>query len=213
MHPHPSLTVRSFAEMLPLPALEQTKILALQKYPDEEPARPRVPYYGDAKSTIRRYFRSCNDQSVVEEALSHLAARDKPTAKARAEHNSRVLDAFLQSPEARRQLVVHPFGTRYQRVHGVDLRLTFDLVADERGRVKFKYYNFRIDEMDDELARTTLELSSHILEQQGVPHRMSDLELYDFETGKLHRHSRRRKRTIARAKRHAELVETLWPTI
>lgn len=211
--PQPSLTVRSFAEMIHLPAYEQMRILAEQKYPADEPARHRVPYYCEAKAAIRRFYRHDNDPRIVDDVQRHLQARRKMTSRARAAHNSRVLDAFIHSPEAHRRLEVCPFGTRKRSLHGVDLRLTFDLVADEKGKVKFKYYNMRVEEMDEELIRSTLELSSHLMAAEKIAHRFCDLEYFDFESGKLYRWSRPRKRTLQRAANNADLVKTLWPTL
>ncbi|MEL7485348.1 MAG: hypothetical protein AAFN41_13475 [Planctomycetota bacterium] len=211
--PQPSLTVRSFAEMIHMPAYEQMRILAEQKYPADDPARHRVPYYCEAKAAIRRFYRQDNNPLVVGDVQRHLQARGKTASRARAGHNSRVLEAFLESPEAHRRLEVRSFGTRKRSLHGVDLRLTFDLVADEKGKVKFKYYNMRVDEMDEELIRSTLELSSHLMAAEQIPHRFCDLEYFDFESGRLYRWSRPRKRTLQRAAKNADLVKTLWPTL
>lgn len=65
----PSLTVRAMAEMLRQPAYAQARILADQKYPKQEPQVFRTPYYQQALTGVRNFYRSSNNSSEILSAL------------------------------------------------------------------------------------------------------------------------------------------------
>lgn len=209
----PRLSVRAFAEMMRLPAYEQMRILEAHKYPPLAPGEHQVPYYCEALGAVRRYYRHDNDERVVREVLRYLQSRRKPSSRARAGRNALALEAFLESSEARRSLTPVPFGPRDCAFHGLVLQLSFDVVGEEARRVKFKLYNMADEEMDEELVRSTLELSSHLLSAEEVAHRFGDLEYFDMAEDRLWRWPQVRQRTLHRARKTAQLVCTLWPTL
>jgi len=87
MADRPFLTVRALAEMMQLPLYEQVRILSEQKYPREAPQRFRIPYYSPGLVAIRNYYRSANDQGVLEEARDQIRLTVKN--QARRNHNLR----------------------------------------------------------------------------------------------------------------------------
>lgn len=96
----PSLTVRSFAEMLSLPAYAQARILTEQKYPKQAPQVFRTPYYQYAMTGIRSYYKAGNDPAQLALAASKIEA----LKEARRDHNLRILNSFKASELSGRKI-------------------------------------------------------------------------------------------------------------
>jgi hypothetical protein len=141
----PSLTLKSFAEILELPLYEYTRILREQKYPNTEPAVFRVPFSG-----IRRFYKSGNKNQELLAAIAKVHA--SPSIEARKINNVRVLQAFQKSPEAKRQL--SPVTASHLRwtYTGIELKNTPELMALEQQREKYISYNFRQQPLPDDIA-------------------------------------------------------------
>src|SRR5262245_14087602 len=121
----PTLSVRSFAELIRLPAYEQLRVLHDQKFPRAEPKSFKVPFYQTAMKGIRDYYRSGNNPTAL--AAARLAARVLGL-QSRRDHNIRVIDKFEKSAQAKRKLQLKPSPVHSAAIEGVRVRLRFDLV-------------------------------------------------------------------------------------
>lgn len=208
----PSLSVRSFAELLRLPAYEHVRILTEQKYPKQGPQRFRVPFYRHSMDTIRRYYATGRQADVLQAARSAVS-RLNPEAKRM--HNLRIIEQFAASPQSHRPITVQAPATLYATPgHEVRLRLQFDLVGQEAGVDRYIFYNFREVPLDEETARLALEVSAWVLAQNGVQSSPSSLQFVDLTSDHVHSlPSRPRARTIQAMQRNAQVVAALWQGI
>ena len=188
----PSLSVRSFAELLHLPAYEQERILYEQKYPAREPQKFKVPYYLHALKGIRDYYAAANDPRALATARARVNALN---AQARRRQNIRVLNGFQRSREARRRLVPSPLSRLAADPHpGVELRLMFDIEAAEHSNQRRIFYNLRNAPIEGEVAT-------------------SALQYIDLKNGRVYVISRQSQRTLRQMRANARIIATLWPTI
>jgi len=205
------LTARAFAEMLNLPAYEQERILYEQKYPNQQPQSFKIPYYQPALKGIRSYYKSGNDR--VELAAARAEARSLSLAF-RAQHNLRVINSFARSSEARRQLLIESQSTVViQAAADVEIKLRFDIAALEANNPKRLLYNFRSVAIDEEIAKTSLEVAFWVLDKNGTPIPLRALEYVDLESGDTYRITRTRARTTKLIAANARIISTLWPVI
>jgi hypothetical protein len=206
----PTLSVRAFAELLGLPAYEQVRVLAAQKYPAQEPQVFRIPYYAPALQGIRAYYRSDNDPAALARARAKI---DELGLETRRNHNRRVLNQFESGAQARRVFrhVTHPRFVA--RIGHVDLRLQFDIAGTENEDHRHLLYNFRAQAIDQEVARLTVEIAHWVLEQNAQRVGILTVECVDLVSGRVHRTNRRRVTTIQHVRQNAQIIETLWPTI
>lgn len=207
----PSMSVRSFAELLALPMYEQVRILEEQKFPRRGNAQFKIPYYSGALKAIRRFYRQGNDHQVLLSAVGIIQAGGGLDHK--KNHNIRVINSFMGNPVSNRHLTIQSNQRRLANFQGVEIRLHFDVSALENGIQKFMFINFRSAPITEDTARTTLELSKWILDQNGLPANMTSLEFLDLCTGVSYRFQRTRKRTLDIANETAGHIQTLWPTI
>lgn len=206
----PKLSARALSELIGLPAYEQVRILAEQKYPRRQPQSFRIPYYATALKGIRDYFKAGRTQAALLDAKRR-AMRIQP--ESRRNHNLRVLDLFKDSDQSKRLLSPIPL-TNYNTILGsLELTLRFDLVGNERRRVRRILYNTRVAPIGEEIARTTLDVAHWVMEKTGDHTQMQDLQYVDLPTGEVYSWTRRRKTTIRKIRRNVQIIDTLWPTI
>jgi hypothetical protein len=207
----PSITVRSFAEMLQLPAYEQVRVLREQKYPGDAPQVFRLPYYQAALRGIRSYHRTGNNQGALTAALS-IARALRPDHRRR--HNLRVLTAFGQSTQRARQIVVAPAQKWLAfPVKKVELRLQFDLQGSENSDPRLIFYNCRQVPLNREVALKALEIAAWVLGEAGAALPPTVLEYVDLSSGQTYRINRIRTKTIRAMRDNANVIEALWPTV
>jgi len=126
----PSLTIRSFAELLNLPAHAQARILTEQKYPKQGPQSFKTPYHQQALSGIRSFYRTGNDSGQLALAASRIEAFKQ---EAKRDNNLRILSSFAQSGLATRKIQLS--GAKHLKFTSQDvvLRVSPDLWGDENG--------------------------------------------------------------------------------
>jgi hypothetical protein len=208
----PSLTVKSMASMMQMPAHEQVRILVEQKYPKQGAAPHRRPYYAQAYAGIRSHY--AHDRSPMALADYRRKIQASQAQPHRKEHNLRVLQAFANSPQAARGLILGPRPQTIKRDiqrFDIELRLRFDIEADENGRRKHIFYNTVAEPVDEEIARAMLELAYWTLDDDDVS--MRDLEYVDLASGKTLTWARPRKPTIRKVETNAKVIATLWPSL
>jgi hypothetical protein len=206
----PSLTVRAMAEMLRLPAYEQVRILAEQKHPKQAPQIFRTPYYQPAITGIRAFYANGNDLTQL------TAARGKAlnaSQQSRRDNVLRVIDKFEASSAIKRPLVIAKNSKYTASVGDVQLRLSPDIQAFDGNKPVFIYYNCRATRLDEEAARSTLEIAHWVLETNGVDVKPIQVEYLDLATGVLHRVKKRRPTTVKALKGNAKIISTLWPSL
>ena len=206
----PRLTVRAFAELLALPLYEQVRILNEQKNPGEGPQAFKVPFYSPALRGIRTFYRTGNSAAALTSAKIELATLG---LAARRKHNARVLSQFEKSAEASRRLTLAPQIQQKLSIGKLELRNQFDLQAVEGGAPRLIYYNFRTVAIDKGTAVTALELAHWVLEENGITIPIKRLQYVDLSGGTVVGTTSRRASTITKAKRNADLITTIWPTI
>jgi len=206
------LTVRAFAEMITLPPYEQERILHEQKYPRQGATAYRVPYYRPALKSISDYYRGQNNLPVLHAAIQNMP-RLAGTNAARVQNNIRVVNSFRNCPQRRRALQPQSISTSRGNIHGVDVRVTPDLVALDAKTLVRIFYNCRATPLDDEVARLTLELTHHILAQSGIVAGFSDSEYIDLHRYHRHRVRRMRSATMRHARSCSRVISGLWPQI
>jgi hypothetical protein len=206
----PSLSVRAFAELIGLPAYEYARILHEQKYPKQQPQVFRTPFYAPALSAIRNYYRAGNDLTVLAAARQGIGQLKLDT---RRDSNMRVLRSFERSRQARRMLQVAANPRRVASVGLVELRLSLDMSAVDKGQSRPVYYNCRTTVLDKDLAHTTLEIAHWVLEENGIVVPTRALEYIDLTGNRVHRIHQRRGKTLKRLRQVTRFIEALWPTI
>jgi hypothetical protein len=210
MPPHtPSLSVRAFAELLRLPAVQQVRILNDQKYPNSEPQSFRVPYYQPALKGIRDFYRGGGAPALA----SARAAAMQLAPPARRDHNLRVLEQFAAGQQPQRTLAPATSPKLSTTVSGVTIRLQFDLVAVEGDVTRYILYNLRNEPVDAEVARCTLEIAHWVMQREGVDVPPQALEQIEIATGISRPGRPVRQRTIQNVEQNASVIQTLWPTI
>lgn len=206
----PRLTVRALAELLDLSAYQQLRILQEQKYPRQEPQVFRAPYYQPALTAIRTYYQESNDSTVLGRARGAIRELRLPS---RRQSNLRVLEAFEESSQYKRRSLPIPRSQVLTRIGQLEIRLSLDMMADERGSTRRLYYNCRTAKLEAEIARRTLEIAHWIMEQNGLDVPYRNLEYFDFANGRMFRIASRRPRTITSVRANARIIEALWNTI
>ncbi len=207
----PRLNARALSELMALPGYEQYRVLYEQKYPKSKPNVFKTPYYAPALSGIRAYYASGNKPSEIQSARIALASIGNATRRA---HNARVLESFVASPQAGRQLSPQANRRLAVSLGNTEIRVSLDLVATEGSDTRRIFYNVRAVPLSKDLARTTLEVAHWLLETRGVPVQAGRVEYIDFaKAGVRYAFTTRRDSTIKRAKQTLKLIEVLWPTI
>lgn len=209
----PRLTVKALAEFADKGITDQMRILAEQKRPQAGAAPFKTAYYQAARTAITHHYRQHNDPKVVHLAVDRLW--HSTAVEHKRLHNIRVLQAFSQSPEISSRHL-QPLSIRSYTVacHGVDMRLTPDLLAKENGTIKYILFNFTNDRLDETCTRRTLELMRWHLGRAGHSLAASDCEIIDLTTGAIHVNDRPiRKSTIKNAEQNLQAIAHMWTII
>lgn len=196
--------------MLRLPAYQQARILTEQKYPKQAPQTFRTPFYQPALTSIRDYYKSGNDPAVLTSAKSSVRSL---TAEARRLNNIRVLEAFEKSTACGWSLLLTPNSKVLAHVHGVDLRLSPDIRADETKKSVVIFVNCRAVRLDPEVATVTIELAHWVLEQAGISMNIRGIRYMDLFTNTDHGLKMRRASTIKAVNQSAKVINALWPAL
>lgn len=206
----PSLTVRAMAEMLRQPAYAQARILADQKYPKQEPQVFRTPYYQQALTGIRNFYRSGNNPSQITTALSKIESLGQ---EARRLNNSRVINSFQKSPIFGRPLVLQKVPHWKSSLGTVEFKLSPDLSVIEDDENRLLFLNFRNAKLDPEIAKLTLEISHWVLESNDIKVPIDHIEYVDLFTDAIYSVTKRRAATTKVVTESAKIIEALWPTL
>jgi hypothetical protein len=206
----PRLSAKAAAELLNLPAYEQLRILTEQKYPKQQPQAFRTPFYQPSLRAIRDFYRGKNNAASLAAARSEI---NKLAAEPRRRNNHRVLDYFERTPEYVRQLTVRPAKRFDAAVGSVEIKLSPDLLVYEDEKPKVLYYNLRAAAVEQELAKTTVEIAHWIFEENGLRIPIRNIEYVDLVTGRRHRTTSRRSTTLRRLRANAKVIEALWNSI
>ena len=207
----PTLTIRSLGEMLYLPMYQQLRMLTEQKYPNQEPAAFRVPFYSPAMAAIRRYYRESNSLNVLDAAIAQVQA--STYLQQRKTNNVAVITAFRQGQQRTRDLTPVTATGYTANLAGLQLRFTPDLIATENGTRKYLIYDCRAVAPTQQIARTVVDLANYVLQQNGVELVPRDVELVSLRTDQRRRFSTISQTSINRAQQNAAAIIQLWPTL
>lgn len=206
----PRLNVKAIAEMLRLPAYNQTRILHEQKYPKQQPQIFRTPYYQPATSAFRKYYSSGNDPKVLLEARTDAQSI---AVTARRSQILRVLDAFEHSSFSKRKLTPIANSRLSARIGNTDIRLSADLRAQEGTTERIIYWNCRQVPIDEEVARLTAEIAHWVLAENKHSIRIEQIEIMDLARRKALLFKNRRTATVRLLKQNADIIDALWAAI
>jgi len=207
----PSLSVRALAELMALPGYEQYRVLYDQKYPKRQPGVFRAPYYSPALRGIRAFYASGNSLTEIEAVRLGLGSVGNAVRRG---HNERVLASFVDSPQSARNLSPLRNPRLSTSVGDTDVRVNFDLVASDGSVTRRMFYNMRAVPLEENLARTTIEVAHWLLGSCGIRAGIDQLEYVDLANdGMAHVCKKGRASTVKRAEQTLKVVEALWPTI
>jgi len=206
----PRLTVKSIAEMLWRPQSDISRKVRQYKYPKQQPQASHIPFYQSVAAAVRQYYRESNKSSVL------LAARNRALSipnESRRINAVRVLDNFRDSPHASRRLEVGR-NRRYSATIGkIELKLSADMQATEKGELRVVYFGYKALGVDAEIAVLLAELAHWVLEQNKVDVRMDQVEVMDFSTGKRYRTQTRRGSTLRALTAKSTQVASMWDSV
>jgi hypothetical protein len=207
----PHLTVKALAEMLRLPAYEQSRLLHDQKYPKEQPQSFRTPYYQRALTGIREYYRQGSDGKILSVAKNDLQSIGNV---ARRTNNLRVLDSFTSSSQPKRKLQPLPNKRYVAKTASVEIRLSPDLQALDKDALRVIYLNCKVAPIGDDIASLTIEIAHWVLSQNDVKLDFDQIEVIDLAAaGKIHRRKAGRPSTIKAIESNGKIIEALWSTV
>lgn len=206
----PSLSVRSLAEMLNLPAHAQARILTEQKHPKQAPQVFRTPYYQQSLAAIRAFYKSGNQKA---ELLAFETKMEAIKQEARRENNLRVLRSFRKSDFAQRTIQLSTNKNIKYTSGEVELRLSPDLNGIESGKLKLLFLNFRSHALDADVAKNTIEITHWLLEQAGHELPIKNIQYIDLYTETTFEVSKRRASTVKAVSENLKIIETLWPSL
>jgi hypothetical protein len=206
----PRLTVKAIAEMLRLPAYNQTRILHEQKYPKQQPQIFRTPYYQPAIIAFRKYYGSGNQSSVLARARSD--AQSIANASRRTQI-VRAVDAFENSPLSKRKLTPLDNPRLLASLGTTEIRLSADMRAQEGQSVKIFYYNCRQVAIDPEVAQMTAEIAQWVMTENDLSIDLDQIEIMDLAVGKALRFKKKRVSTIRLLRQNAQIIEALWAAV
>lgn len=206
--PKPPLSDRNLARFMRMPASRQMRFLHDQKYPRRAPQVFMQPYYAKALAGIRDVMKRGFPGIVDARAKLQGIAQES-----RRNNSSRVLEAFIASPHARRRLKVIS-GHRYQaHVRNLEVRFSPHVVAMDGDEVSYIYFHERGVQCEPEEARLTLEFGYWVLTQNGVKVQPHQFELIDLFSGKYFQGQPIRPGTLKMLDDMAQYIESQWPTI
>jgi hypothetical protein len=204
----PRLSVRGAAMFIRLPALQQMRLLHDQKYPKQEPQVFKQPYYAPPIKGIKDFLERGGPGLI--DARAQL---QRIRTASRRMHCTRVLESFVQSDHAIRGLKPISSPRLYAYVHGLELRLSPDIVAKEGEEDRYIFFNASAKQFDPETARLTLEFAYWLLQENNVDVRPKQVEFIDL-FGRAHYSGRNpRKTTLRDLDENARLIESMWQGI
>ena len=204
----PRLTVRSAAEMLDAPPEKLLKLLREQKYPKGGDGKFRTPYYQPAIAGMVHYF--VDGQPALMHARAKFQGFKVPS---RRMNNNRVLESFQKSGLPARKFVLLPNRRFYAQIGNVQLRLSPDLQANEKGELRVLYFNCKCAEYRPDTAQRLLEIACYVLRLNGVDVRPDQLEFVDLFTGTIHRVTTIRQSTLDMLHDEAKQVVKIWSEV
>lgn len=204
----PRLSVRGAATFIRLPAVEQMRLLHDQKYPKQAPQVFKQPYYAPPIKGIKEFLERGAPGLI--DARAQLQGLRIPS---RRMHCMRVLESFVQSEHASRGLKPLAIQRLYAHMHGLELRLSPDLVALDGNDERYIYFNASAKQFDPETARLILEFAYWLLRENGVEVKPKQVEFIDLFTGVLYLGRSPRKSKLRDLEENARLIESMWPTI
>jgi hypothetical protein len=209
----PKLTIRSLAEMIHKPMYDQIRILNEQKYPKDEPNVFRIPFYKPALEVIKIYYKTSNDDRVFDEWSEYTAPNLKPQPK--KINNLRVIQAFRNHNISNRFLTISKSINSYKIIpdKNIELKLTFDIEAEEKNKTVFLFFNFRQYPIDGEIAKDTLQIAYWLLQQNDIKITVANLEFIDLANGTIWKINRPSTRTINNMKNNFLVINALWDSI
>jgi len=204
----PRLSVRGAAAFIRLPAVEQMRLLHDQKYPKQAPQVFKQPYYAPPIKGIKEFL-----ERGLPGLIDARAYVQRIKTPSRRMHCMRVLESFVRSEHAERGLKPVAIQRLYAHMHGLELRLSPDLVAKEGNQDRYIFFNASAKQFDPKTARLTTEFAYWLLHENGIKVRPAQVEFIDLFTGVLHVGRGLRKSTLRDLEENARLIESLWPTI
>lgn len=193
-----------------MPASAQARMLYAQKHPKDAPQAFKTPYYQQALSGIRNFYRGGNDSSQLALATSKIESIKQ---EARREHNLRILNSFKLSELYGRKFELGTAKTFSRTVDDVELKLSPDLKGLEAGTDRIVLLNLRSQPLNPALAKTTLELVHWLIEPLSPSVTYDSIEYVDLFKNTSYRIKSRRASTIADAKDNLKIIKALWPTL
>jgi hypothetical protein len=199
------------AELMYLPAYDQLRILHEQKYPKASPNVFKIPYYRPALSAIRAYYASGNKTESINRSISEIESKEKNNV--RRQNNLRVIGQFLRSEQTKRTLTLSTGGRFKLPIGKVELKMHFDLSAQESNNKKHIYYNFRTAPCVPEVAIAANEISAYILEKHGFSGKVKEIQFVDLHDGRVHVSKAIKAKTIKMLNANVKIIESLWDSI
>lgn len=219
----PSLTVSALAKLMVQPAYAQTSELRDQKYPSSGSGSHRVPFYQSATTSLRQFIASGMDVRELDEAVARLeldlksADDDEHVSDqrvARLRNNLRVLGDAAAFARLRQAVSTLPSPTRRLSVDGVEVRSTPHLHVLMPEGPKLVFLHLKASDMDEGLARRTLELAHWVEASSGTREvKMSDFEYWLLGQGRVLKWPARRKRTVPRARGSLPILAAAWHAV
>lgn len=124
-----------------------------------------------------------------------------------------MLEAFIDSPHAKRRLKVISGHRYYANVRNLEIRFSPHVVAMDGDEMRYIYFHEKGVQCDPEEARLTLEFGYWVLKRNGVGVKPHQLELIDLFSGKYFQGQPTRPETLKMLVQLAQHIESQWPTI
>jgi hypothetical protein len=209
---HPTLTVKSMAELVRASARTQQSLLRKQKRPREVPQVHAVPFYTPCLATIRGYYRRGNHRDFLLQArrqMTHIGQAVKRHS------NQRVIESFEKnSAQLARQLAPQTNSRYTANVSGlVDLRLSADFHALEGKKERYIFYNCRKEALRGTVAEYTLAIGHWVLIANGIAITIDSLEYVDLFTRKTYRLRSQLANIDKTIDETAKIVSAMWPIV
>jgi hypothetical protein len=205
------ISARAFAELIHSPSSVQGQVLTNQKYPRSGSAPYMIPYYSPALTAITKYYKSGNVSGTLPATPAALTGLG--TNAARRDHNWRVVSAFANGRQPKRQLSDIKRPTRRHTIDGVTFKATVSLEATEKGRRRFIIYDNYIQAPDRNVTNTTIELFFAALTNNGVSADIRDIEYVWLQGDKTFTRTSSSKKAIKDATFTAKVISAVWPLL
>ena len=208
---------KAVAEFMTASALEQRKILRAYKYPDAPENRPRIRYYGEARTAIRDFYRQSRPAGWLTNKAQHLRSKAalEPSGAPRVENNARAIEHYLQHFSGERLSFQGSIPLAFS-VGQVQMDVTPDLYVVKRQRKKLISVEFATGTPSQQhgarfkiVGHMMLEAARH----KGLGITKSDVLCYEVATGKMHRISASGVRIMKQIEATCQNIEGIWSTL